>query len=394
MALLTQFGTTTTTNTNLTTATLVHTQVNTTRVRYLFINLFADQIKGGGDYTAYIRVRRANAGSYYESIKTTKTVTAGITSIYFGSIPVTLNATDLLEVWLLGLATDNDTTADIIVDVNEEWINIDTSGRVDLGAILGSAITGTAANIVAAFTKFFDKASPTGTINSLPDVVPGLAAGLPTVAAGALKLAQTVDLTDATGAGLTALPLMIWNVLEANVGIVADSFGAKLHLMLVNASGFVSSILMRWKTDDAAGTPVALTSANLVQADTIKEAGAVPNNLAAGAAMDLVDALKNKVGASGYDRTKDSLEALGESAGGDGGLCTITDYPVTDSVTGLPVLGATAELYPTDAYTGIIQKQISDALGLVTFSNLKAKRYYIKVIRAGYEDFYDSEVAA
>ena len=56
-----------------------------------------------------------------------------------------------------------------------------TSGVVksNMVQILASAIAGTAAQISAAFTKFFDKASPTGTINSLPDAVPDAAGGLP-----------------------------------------------------------------------------------------------------------------------------------------------------------------------------------------------------------------------
>lgn len=189
MAYLTQVGTTTTTNTNLDTATLVHTQTNTTRIRKLFVNVFADQVKGNGDYIAYITVQRAGAGSFYEGIKTTKSAAAGITSITFESIPITLNATDVMRVYLLGLATDNDGTADVIVDVNEEWINVDASGRVDVGAWLG--------------------------------VVP---------------------------ATLTA------------------------------TGQFIQSALLRWKTDDAAGTPPDLTAANLVQVDAIKLNGATPNN--------------------------------------------------------------------------------------------------------------------
>lgn len=50
--------------------------------------------------------------------------------------------------------------------------------RANLVQILGSAITGTAAQIVAAFTKFFNVATPTGTVNSLPDAVAGAAGGV------------------------------------------------------------------------------------------------------------------------------------------------------------------------------------------------------------------------
>ena len=68
-----------------------------------------------------------------------------------------------------------------------------TSGvvKANLVQILAATITGTAAQIVAAFTKWFNVASPTGTVNSLPDAVPDAAGGLPV-----------------TGTRLTAIP---WN---------------------------------------------------------------------------------------------------------------------------------------------------------------------------------------
>ena len=50
--------------------------------------------------------------------------------------------------------------------------------KANLSQILGTALTETAGQIAAAFKKFFDKATPTGTINSLPDAVPGAAGGL------------------------------------------------------------------------------------------------------------------------------------------------------------------------------------------------------------------------
>jgi hypothetical protein len=111
-------------------------------------------------------------------------------------------------------------------------------GEADLVRILGTALTETAGQIAAAFKKFFNVATPTGTVNSIPDAVAGASGGLPTV----------------------------------------------------NANNRVQAIVTRWLTDDAAGTPLALTAANLVQADAIKLNGAVPNNLAAGAQMDLVNA--------------------------------------------------------------------------------------------------------
>ncbi len=43
---------------------------------------------------------------------------------------------------------------------------------------LGTALGGTAAQVVAAITKFFNVASPTGTVNSLPDAVAGASGGV------------------------------------------------------------------------------------------------------------------------------------------------------------------------------------------------------------------------
>jgi hypothetical protein len=156
MAYLTQVGTTTTANTNLNTATLVHTQTNTTRIRELFVNVFADQVKGNGNYIVYITIQRAGAGSFYESIKTTKTAAAGITAQHFSSIPITLNATDVMKVYLLGLATDNDGTADVIVDVNEALPAV-AGDQMDLiNAPNGTAVTAIQSGLstLAKLTKY------------------------------------------------------------------------------------------------------------------------------------------------------------------------------------------------------------------------------------------------
>lgn len=70
-----------------------------------------------------------------------------------------------------------------------------TSGVVksNLAQILGTALTETAGYLAAAFKKFFNVGSPTGTVNSIPDAVPGANGGLPTT--DGTKVNQTVDLT-------------------------------------------------------------------------------------------------------------------------------------------------------------------------------------------------------
>lgn len=206
MAYITQFGTATSANTSLTpAAVLVGTFTNTVRIRKLYVNIFMDQVKGGGDYVANIRVQRAGAGSEYVSIKTTLTLAAGVTAGYIGSIPVTLNATDVMKVYLLGTAADSDSTADIIVDVNEEYVATDANGYVALGAILGTALTESIAGYLAAgFKKLFNVASPLLTessVNQTGDAYAELIAFEATIAS--LSDFFTVN-TGQTGAGAVA----------------------------------------------------------------------------------------------------------------------------------------------------------------------------------------------
>ena len=94
-----------------------------------------------------------------------------------------------------------------------------TSGVVksNLVQILASAIAGTAAQISAAFTKFFDKASPTGTINSLPDAIPDAVGGLP-ITGTRLTAIPTI----ATVTTLTNLPAVPTDWLTA-AGVEADA---------------------------------------------------------------------------------------------------------------------------------------------------------------------------
>jgi hypothetical protein len=122
MAYLAQVDTSTLSNQNISSALLVHTYTNTTRIRKLYVNVFADQVAGNGMYLAYITVQRAGAGSAYESIRTVKDAASGVTAIAFTSMPVILNATDVMKVYVIGVAGDT-TTPDIITDVDEEWLD-------------------------------------------------------------------------------------------------------------------------------------------------------------------------------------------------------------------------------------------------------------------------------
>lgn len=98
--------------------------------------------------------------------------------------------------------TGRDIGASVLLSAGTGTGQLDfTSGvvKANLVQILAAAVTGTAANIVAAFTKFFDKASPTGTVNSLPDAVAGAAGGVAIVGSVMGKSPATLAAADVTG---------------------------------------------------------------------------------------------------------------------------------------------------------------------------------------------------
>lgn len=69
----------------------------------------------------------------------------------------------------------------------------------NLTQILGTALTETSGLIAAAFKKFFNVATPTGTVNSLPDAVAGAASGLAIVGSVMGKSPATLAAGDVSG---------------------------------------------------------------------------------------------------------------------------------------------------------------------------------------------------
>ena len=115
-----------------------------------------------------------------------------------------------------------------------------TSGvvKANLWQYIGTAFGGTAAQIVAAFQKFFDKATPTGTINSLPDAVAGAPGGVFIAGANAATsittaltaniignitgtLATVTAVTNAVAANLTQI---LGTALTETAGLLAGAF--------------------------------------------------------------------------------------------------------------------------------------------------------------------------
>lgn len=185
-------------------------------------------------------------------------------------------ATSYLPVW-----------EDIIVLPANVWDALFGKDLLDVNfaQLLGAAPTeGAGGRLAAAFTKFFDKATPTGTINSLPDAVAGANNGLPTT--NGTKLNQTADLTagqsiacsDKTGFSLSAtgadLILKSSTFIQAIVAAINEfaTYGlTALNTLLVSTGIKALSIPNATVGGYAAGqdpaTLVLVTPANKINTD-------------------------------------------------------------------------------------------------------------------------------
>jgi hypothetical protein len=223
-----------------------YTADGTYRVRF---QVQLTSLAGGGDVSIWLTLNDGDAVA--DNIifpKTTVTLAAGAQSAWFVSGEIDVMTGDVMNVFALGLAGDTavhgivrvfsddmtgvtgavlaatqtgvtiptvtavtngvsiaaaQTVATVTDVTNAVKISAGTgTGQLDftsgvvksnLAQILGTALTETGGLIAAAFKKFFNIATPTGTVNSLPDAVAGANGGL--VTTNGTKVNQTVDLT-------------------------------------------------------------------------------------------------------------------------------------------------------------------------------------------------------
>jgi len=96
--------------------------------RMLMIQLFLDQVVGGGIYTFYARIQLGGVGSIYTILpKTSATAAGGETSIAAQSIIVSARIGDVVEVFVQGLP------ADVLIDSVVRWFEL--SEQLYAGAI-------------------------------------------------------------------------------------------------------------------------------------------------------------------------------------------------------------------------------------------------------------------
>lgn len=89
--------------------------------REIYAMIWATQVAGNGDYTAYLTVDRAGAGTTYRVVPiTTAAAASGVTSICLTTVAIPVRSGDVVKAFLTGLAGDT-TTPDTVVD----WFEAD-----------------------------------------------------------------------------------------------------------------------------------------------------------------------------------------------------------------------------------------------------------------------------
>lgn len=187
--------------------------------------------------------------------------------------------------------TGRDIGASVLLSAGTGTGQLDfTSGVVksNLVQILATALTETAGLLAGGFKKFFNVSSPTGTLNSLPDAVPGASGGLPTT--NGTKLSQTADLTAGQSIGVsgdfsatmktsigTAVAASAVASVTGNVGgNVAGSVGSvtagvTLADDAITAAKFDESTAFPVKSADSGATQIARVGADGDTLETLSD---------------------------------------------------------------------------------------------------------------------------
>jgi hypothetical protein len=163
-----------------------------------------------------------------------KTYTAGATFdvVPYVEMPIALGADSVVKFYKAarvpahGVSSEGTIQTFDALDTAQDSQHSTTQGRLPaaLGAdgfmksslfgAMGTALTETAGQIAGAIVKFFNKAAPTGTVNSIPDVVAGAASGLAIVG-------SQMNATDPPGfKKATAVADLSWPMRDADGDLV------------------------------------------------------------------------------------------------------------------------------------------------------------------------------
>lgn len=184
----------------------------------------------------------------------------------YGQVKIALDATDMdadvIDVYLI------DDTANCVAYKATIYTTPATGIPANLISILGTALTETAGQIAAAFKKFFNVATPTGTVNSLPAAAADAAGGLPVSDAGGLDMDTYIKRLEA------AFTSTIAGRIDENI-----SAAKTLADDAITAAKFDESTAYPLKSADTGATAVARTGADSDTLETLSDQiDDVPNN--------------------------------------------------------------------------------------------------------------------
>lgn len=199
-----------------------------------------------------------------------------------------------------------------------------TSGvvKADMTAILATTLTETSGLLAGGFKKFFNVATPTGTLNSIPDAVAG--------ATGGLFIAGTNAATTIT----TSLTTTFTGNLTGSVASVSGAVGS--------VTGAVGSVT------GAVGSVTGNVGGNVVGtvASVVGAVGSVTGNVGGNVVGTVASVVGNVGGVAGTTQTFDALQTALNSAHGSGSWATATSVTVSDktgfslSASGLAAISA------------------------------------------------------
>jgi hypothetical protein len=242
--------------------------------------------------------------------------------------------------------TARDLGASVLLSSGTGTGQLDFTGGVvkaNLAQILGTALTETAGQIAAAFKKFFDKATPTGTINSLPDAVAGAAGGVFIAGSNA---ATTANITGNITGNLSGSVGSVTGAVGSVTGAVGSVTGA-VGSVTGNVGGSVGSVAAGGIT--AASIATGAIDADALAADAVTEIRALASGTAdSGTTTTMVDAARTEADTDYW--AGDVILFTSGNISGQARVITAFD-PATDTITFTPattqaVAAQTYEIIP------------------------------------------------
>jgi hypothetical protein len=359
--------------------------------RAVVIDVVLDQVAGGWDYIAYVTKQKLGSGSFYKSPLSYNTAAAGVTAVWFTGIILAVKNTDVIKVYVKGLAGDT-TTPDVTVSVCElSYLRPTVAGRT-----LDIAATGEAG---LDFDNVHDAASAHALANiSVPEIWNALLTAFTT--SGSVGKLLKDDLNAAVGS-IPTNPLLTNDArLPATVIAAKADVPTVVEVQsgLATAAGVGSPLQA---DDERLPETVLAAKADVPTVAAIQSGLATAEGMGSPLQSDdsrlpetILAAAADVPSSTDIDAQLSGVHGSGRWGAGNGGAASISDV-ITDDVTELPVADVIVTLYSDVLRANALDQQVTDESGAYTFTNLIAGTYSLRASKAGEyrnEDF--TKVAA